>query len=313
MDWTGAVRVGDRRHAFYLIGRVASNSAGQLECLRIAPNAAALSLPAPAVAVAGEYDRIAGDLVVLASDHLLGHALTRAGLEGVLLESDAPVDVEWDFAAGSVQVVAAAPSRLAFAADGTRALVDGQAGRLSQSGDTCRVTLSEGRHEVTGLRPADGGLDAALAALLIDGRAARQAELSVTPAPTPAVPDLVPVARADVGAAVTRVEVLTGTDGPQRAVAAGTAIHVVTPSGTTLRRLEADAEILSLRWWAAHRLLLAGCKDGAVIAFDKLTGDLWIGSCAAEKALHGPKPEEDPPMAGQRHEWACWHASVAAG
>ena len=53
-----------------------------------------------------------GELVVLAEDHLYGHALTSAGIGSVLVSSDAPVDLDWDFASGVANVVAAQPTTL---------------------------------------------------------------------------------------------------------------------------------------------------------------------------------------------------------
>lgn len=99
MNWNGAVQTGRHRIAFYLIGQTAAKSPSTLACVRLADNAAALTLPQPALAVVGALGRTAlpgprdgpegpsyangtsaemikGELVVLAEDHLYGRAMT---------------------------------------------------------------------------------------------------------------------------------------------------------------------------------------------------------------------------------------------
>jgi hypothetical protein len=286
VNWTGAVRTGDQRQAFYLLARGASNAAGAIECLQIAGNAATLALPAPAVAVAGKYAGISGDIVVLASDHLFGLSLTRAGLERALLVADAPVDVDWEFAAGTVHLVTSATTRLTFTADGAGARVDGEEGRLIQTGDTCTVDLGSGRHAITGLVPSDSRLRDGLTALVAAGRSRRAADLAAAVTPTPpSLPDLPAVARTELGAGVTRIEVLTGTEGPQVAVADEKVIHILGADGAVVRRLETDAKILSLRWWATYRILLAGCQDEKLIAFDESGARRWVFTSEMDPAV----------------------------
>ena len=57
---------------------------------RLAPNAAVLGLPQRAVAVVGKHGDTNGELVILAEDHLYGHAMTSAPLiaNGVVAYKD---------------------------------------------------------------------------------------------------------------------------------------------------------------------------------------------------------------------------------
>ncbi len=286
MGWSGGVQTGSDRHVFYLLGRDSTNAPGELACLQIAPNAAALSLPSPAVVVAGTYEGISGDLAVLADNHLIGHNLVSAGFDEPLLTTDTGVNMEWDFETAAMHVVASAPTRLRIAADCLNALVNGEPGRLVQEGATCMVNLPTGEHLLSRITPNAPNLRDHLLRLGAEGRRRRESELSSTPEPTPSVPDLLPVTSADIGGAVSLMAVLSGTDAPQIAIAEETTIHIFTADGRLVRRMAADAEILSVRWWEKHRLLLVGCIDDQVIAFDDSGKRRWVFTSKMDPAVY---------------------------
>lgn len=286
MGWSGAVQTGSERHVFYLIGRDATNKPGELASLQVAPNAAALGLPSPAVAVAGTYGSIAGDLAVLAHNHLIGHNLTSAGFDELLFATDTAVNAEWDFETAEMQLVAAAPTQLRIVADCTNLLVNGEPGSHVQEGATCIIDLAAGEHTLSRVTPNAPDLRDHLLRLVEEGWRRRESELSATPEPMPSVPDLLPVTRTDIGGAVSLIEGLTGTDGPQIAIAEESTIHIVAADGRHVRSMSTDAEVLSMRWWEKHRLLLAGCIDDQVIAFDESGARRWVFVSEMDPAVY---------------------------
>ena len=91
----------------------------------------------------------------------------------------------------------------------------------------------------------------------------------------PTVPALQPRGVARLASPITDMEVLPAKGGPVLAVAAGKAIHVLTPDGRETKTLATDGPIRMLRWWPEARLLLAGCADEKVIAFDEAGKRRW--------------------------------------
>jgi hypothetical protein len=106
LEWTGAAREGETLAFFSLIGAGTADGR-QSECLRLGNHAAALSLPQPAVAVAGPYAGTEAELALIADDHLYARrAAEVAAGDGTLLSASAPVTVHWDFVAETLTVLA---------------------------------------------------------------------------------------------------------------------------------------------------------------------------------------------------------------
>ena len=291
MTWNGAVAKDARRTVFYLIGQAASNAPAKLACTRLAEGAAALALPQPALAVAGAYAEVNGQLAVLATDHLYGRAITSAGAGGVLFASDAPVDLDWDFKTGIANLAAAEPATLRLclaAADALR--IDGRPAGADRAGGLCRVRLPQGRHTLTGASPpgeAAAHLAAALGGLLAQGRRLRAEALATAgEASRPTAAELPAAIAVRVGGSVTDMITMASPQGPQLCVAEGTAIHVLTSTGHELRKLATGGQVRTLRWWDEARLLLAGCADEKVIAFDGDGRRKWVFTSEMDGAVY---------------------------
>lgn len=275
MNWVGPVKPHERRTAFYLLGQNADNAATPLACLQIAPNAAALSLPAPAVAVSGEFQGTKGDFVILASDHLTGRNVTSAGLDTPLVVASKPVSLDWDYVAGALVVTAAEPTELKLAlADASKAQMDGGVAKLSKDGQLSVVALEAGRHSLTGVTPA-GTLADKLTALQPEGRKLREQAVAAAGVMPAALPEWKPAVTADIGARVSNLITINSAQGPLVAAAADNVIHCLTPEGQAVRRLETDGKIRTLHWWDGPKLLLAGCVDEKLIAFDEAGQRKW--------------------------------------
>jgi len=310
MVWRGAVRDGEEKIFFSLL---AEERGAPLTCARLAENAAALSLPGPAVAVSGEFEGLCGEFVLLARDHLHGIGLTRAGLGAMLLSADAPVGVDWDFEEGKLHVVTVRDTKVEVALEegdpsirpfgatrdkriavspssGQRPRIEGKAegegtqdsGLRTQGGGGGQGTfvLPPGRHCIEGARPDPQALQRVrerLEMLLGQGRERRQVAHGAGAPAWPAVPGLSTVFTADIGGRAVELLPISSKDGIRICVVEGERVHALTQEGRALRTLRADGLIRALRWWEEHGLLLAGCVDDRVIAFDLSTGERrWV-------------------------------------
>ena len=248
MAWDGAVKKDQHRLAFYLIGETPAGSPGSVACVRIADNAAALALPQPALAVVGERGQTKGELVVVAADHVFGHAMTGAGMGSPLVSSDVPVEFDWDFAGGVVNVVAEKETTLILslaASDNLR--LDGEPAKAPFEGGACRTRLPAGRHVISGALPAadvGSALSAALEGLLVKGqelRAEAITEAGQTVEPTAA--EMPVVLTASVGGKVVKMITIGSDEDGQLAVAVGNTVHLLDSKGEVVRKLQADANI----------------------------------------------------------------------
>ena len=277
MVWRGPVRDGEEKFFFSLL---AEDRGAPLLCARLAENAAALSLPGPAVAVAGEFEGLCGEFVLLARDHLHGVHLTRAGLGAMLLSADAPVDVDWDFETGELHVVTVRDTRVEVETPRRGVSTPPSPLGKGDGGLGRSFTLSPGRHCIEGARPDPQALREAVGrieALLGQGRERRQVAQGAGALSWPAVPGLPTVFTADVGGRAVGLLPISSKDGIKVCVVEGERVHALTPEGKALQTLRADGPIRVLRWWEGHGLLLAGCVDDKVIAFDMSTGERrWV-------------------------------------
>lgn len=271
--WTGAVSSGEERAFFSLI---ADNGAAgvPVSCLRLGTQAAALGLPEPAVAVCGEYAGIAGDLVLLAGDHLFGKDLKTAGVPGILFATDAPVDLDWDFHTGSAVFTAREATRIRAAfAEPSDVLMDGVPLPILADSDSAAVfDVPEGRHELTGAAPDPGVLAETvdwLSGMLSQARASRRRDAELPDARVATEGPPAPLfLRTRIGGPVTDMISFTAEGETWIGVAAESGVHLLTQDGREGRFFRTDAPIRVMAWWDAFQLLLVGCRDEQVIAFD---------------------------------------------
>ena len=276
MTWRGAVEEGGGRCWFSLL------SGDGTACARLAENAAALALPAPAVAAAGEYEGLNGDLVVLAGDHLHGVNLTGAALGASLFRASAPVQVDWDFHSGVLELVVDEETEIRLAVSDPRGVrVGGSVPEYGGDGPgPAAIRVPAGRHSISGAAPDAAALDrvtARLSGLLEQGRDARRQSAAAPSPAMPDVPSISPVFATRVGGAM--VDMVALDSGGQTLICAAEDrnVHVLSQDGEKLRTLPTDGPIRLLHWWREHNLLLAGCEDEKVIAFDPDSGDRkWV-------------------------------------
>ena len=291
MSWNGAVTSGEHRIAFYLIAPTGEKPRASLACSRVAENAAALALPQPPRAVGGEHTKINAQRVVLPQHHLSGRALASAGIDSPFVSGDAPVDLDWDFASGVLNVVASKTTTLRLSLNEPDKLrVDGAAIHVRRADGLHCIALPEGRHVLTAASPgaeATAQLTRDLESLLADGARRRAQAVASAGSQAPSKAAAFPAEwTVQVGGKVADLVRIPAADGDQLCVAEGSAIHVLSLAGREIRKLQADGKIRVLHWWDDPKLLLAGCVDEKVIAFDASGRRKWVLTSVMDPAVY---------------------------
>ena len=284
MVWRGAVRHGERKHFFSLVA--AHRDGFPPQCARLGARAAALALPQPALVAAGAYEGLDGDLLVLAQDHLHGEGLREANLGAFLCSTDRSAHLDWDFSSAVLEVVADESVRLRLALAAPSGLqLDGHAAALDADG---ALEIAAGRHVLAGAAPdpvALGAVRARLETLLSAARTRRGAVVEA-PLSRPRTSPLETVFLAEVEAAVEELIVVPVGIEARICALAGSAVHLLTEAGAEVQMLRTDAPIRTLCGWAEHGLLLAGCVDEKVVAFDLLSGERrWVFTSEMDPAV----------------------------
>ncbi len=285
LQWNGPVKEGEHRRFFSLISR---SPTAEAACVRVSDTAAALALPEPALAVCGEHGATEADLAIVQADRLYGLGLRSIGLTAPLLRATEPVVASWDLPAGRLQVRADRPTRLSLSlTEGAVVDLDGRLVALAAEEGLQALDLPAGSHEITGATPVEtADLGGQLAAALERGRQTRrQLAAAAKAAPAPSAPALQAPLQADVGGGVTDMAIVPAAAGPLTCAAVGNAIQVLDAAGQSLRTLQTDGNIRVLHWWPEPKLLLAGCVDEKVIAFDEAGNRKWEFTSVMDPAV----------------------------
>ena len=288
MQWTGPVRRGQRRAFFSLVGVQPGVKKPSLGCARLTESAAALQLPEPALAVAGEYAGCRADLALLTQDHLFARRLATASANASsgtqkLIRAEPPVDLDWDFTTGTLQLLAprATQLQLAIVTDG-KARLDGAplAGAKTTESGMTRLALTAGRHELTNARPRPSWRQQAQPFLAgVVKQATNQRDLARSQKIAKEVASLPALAEkfvTQLSEPIVDLSTAAVTTGGPIFLAAGKTVHLLSPSGKVTNRLSTDGPIRLLRWWPEPQLLLVGCADEKAIAFDLQGKRRWV-------------------------------------
>lgn len=279
--WNGSMQQGQEKLFFSLVSlRTADSSPENGNCLRLAPNAAVLALPAgSALAVKGNHENISADVAVLGSDHLAAYGATRCG---GFLESDRPIDVDWTFADGEMAIHCRAACVVTVATgSGEAKLSDLQAGKVHRKAGRVQLELEPGRHRLHHAEP-DGAMLAAhteRCRTALEQAVNLRSEAVVIEAPkvTVSVPDLGAAWVADVGTFPRDLQVFEARGKTFIAAAVDDSILLLDAAGNTRRRLDTEAAVKVVHYWPEAGVITGGSQDFKVTAFDPLTGERrWV-------------------------------------
>jgi hypothetical protein len=189
-------------------------------CARLSANSVLLRYPGSngrlelGLAVTGPHDCTDAEVAILTPSHLFGLRLTRVGPDRPMIASSAPVDVDWDFEAGSLVIEAEREMDLSLVLASASARLDGQSatGRAAKDG-LVSFTVPEGRHVLKDARPPEEMLQEIGKAHETAGKHVESAQQEVSPdgAQAPAesaASHLAESFSADIGSAVVDTTVI---------------------------------------------------------------------------------------------------------
>ncbi len=269
MTWIGPVSAGEPKYVYSVVGRGTENGEGGVHAVSSGNTGAALRLPEAAVMVE-QVDHANYEMGALLyyEDCVIGLEVTN--LVG-LFTWDRPVDLYWNLRTGEFHVGAADDTTMEVNLDGLSSVLGGDAEHDLE--DTSSKRLSTGRNHFKGLISdniqmetfsPDGGRNSVSAEK--NSETIHQSDGT----PQVSVFDIY-----NTGEPVVDLIKIPRDDGSLIAAAAGNTIHLITTEGETVNTLQTDGPIRMLRWWAEYKLLLAGCADEKVIAFNEAGERQW--------------------------------------
>lgn len=290
MIWSEPVKDGQNSKFFYLLGRNNSKSSGRLACLKLSENAAALSLPEPAVVVAGDYKNNKAELLVLSASSLYGNLITRAGLSNYLLETDSPINVNWDFDIGKMELTNTKPVKLFLAVKSLKLILNGKNIKGRKMNGNIIFNIPEGKNKIEGaVLPTDvkESLISALSDLTAQAERTRadQIEKDIPAARKPA-PGFIQRIQTTFPGNPTDATIINSDKGDLLCAAFNNTIVILDSSGKKTTHITTPSNIRVLHWWADHNILLAGCIDEKVIAFDIQGEKKWEFTSLMDSAVY---------------------------
>ena len=274
--WRGAGEAGGHWIGFNLLASDQSTA-----CLRLAPNAAVLKVPQPAIASVGQYGASNGELVIAGADHLYALRATSAGLETPMLTASEPVSADWDYATGKLAIEAIATTTVSLAAKPDGLTLDGQPVSPRMAGNRIMIEVPLGKHMLTAQPSTTAALDEAVA----KGLAMRQTALADAAKKAVEAPALPAAWTAQVGGRPAAVTYGGEGAGLRLYAAVEKAVHVLDGSGKELAVWPTDGPIRVLHWWPETGLLIAGCTDEQVIAFTSDGQRKWVFTSVMDPAV----------------------------
>ncbi len=156
--------------------------------------------------------------------------------------------------------------------------------------DLVGIPLPKGRHILTAALPGEqtaASLATSLRRLLAQGQSLRDETLAAAGRPVKLTArEWTASMGAQVGGRVADVVKIPSAQGAQLAVAEGNAVHLLNCEGKESLRLQTDGRIHVLRWWNEAKLLLAGCADERVVAFDASGRRRWAFTSQMDPAVY---------------------------
>ncbi len=273
LEWKGPAKKGERKNFFSLLLK---ESEKPNRCVRLSENAAGLMLPQSAVAFTGKFRNSEVEAALLAEDHASGIQISALKLDDIdLLKAQPAVDIDWDFAAGKLAIYAKEETKLGFAGGNQFILNGEEMVTTSSEAGWVATTLPAGKHLIEKAEPGSHLPTLRNKLKAIAGRAAGLSSKQ-TKTTGEKQPERKPAAfDASWGTQLPgRIIDLVSTD-TNLAAATRRQIHIIDRSGKIIREMKTDGEIRQVRWWPEHRLLLAGCRDEKVIAFNAEGKRVW--------------------------------------
>ena len=269
MVWRGDVKKDQALTYFSLIAE--NVSGGEISCKRLDDQTAMLQLPSVGLVTAGGCMGISGELVLITENVLQGKAIDKIDPGELLFESSSPVHCDWDFEKGVIAIKAAVDTQVwCNLKSSDELLVDGSATTATEARNgLTALEVSAGKSIIEGAKPGTRALQAL-------GSFLRQQRAAVTEPPNiqPKVPATKQqtFAKLSVAGSVSTMITVPDNDETRICAAVDKQVYVWSPTSGQSQILQAESKVQALHHWAEQQLLLVGCKNAEVIAFDLDSG-----------------------------------------
>ena len=275
MSWVGPVKAGKTEYVYSVVGRGSADpeDGGVFAVERLA--AGFLRSPEAANIDSGSHgQRREVEFMLYEKEFII--CLGVRQLDGVF-EWDNPVDLYWDMISGELHVKTEVTTAMKIV-EGSRVTVlarETPPGSNSPN-DKGSWTLGVGSHHlaVNITDPKIATNVVGISPKHVNESVLKNEELKSNREFAESLP-LVSNSTYYCGEPVVDLIAIPHDDGPLIAAAAGKTIHLITPEGTPVRTMNTDGPIRMLRWWPEHKLLVAGCADEKVIAFNEAGERQW--------------------------------------
>ncbi len=290
MIWSKNVKDGENIKFFYLLGQNKTGNQGDLACMKLSNNVVALSLPEPAIAVAGDYMDNSAELMILSGKSLYGQRVSSAGFGYVLAESDTPVTIDWDFDTGNMELINTVPVKLELAVNNPGLTLNGKNIKGRKLNGNFIFEISPGRNYIKKAILSTDIREKLLAQLYNCNKLAEKIYNDQIPKEVtttiPSSPVMVPVMQTMLHGRPATSEVIPSEDEDMICTAVANTIVIMDGEGKEIRKMNTSGDIRVLHWWADHSLLLAGCVDEQLVAFDKQGNKKWEFTSVMDPAVY---------------------------
>ncbi|MEA3365836.1 MAG: VCBS repeat-containing protein, partial [Candidatus Hydrogenedentes bacterium] len=292
MQYFGPARQAKKHYFFSLVTGTPAEANPEVAGLRLADNAAIFLTPERTLVTAEAYEGIDAEFAVLSETHLYAKQAAKIpipGYAGILLASE-PVDIDWEFEQGVIHLLVGTRTKIGLSVYDPNVIIDGaNASSLGCEDTLLFFRLEAGKHVIKDapfFQQLKRPLSDWLAAFVRQGRkrtarAEESAENKEESLPT------LPVTTTKLGdAAIVDLVAVPHAEGTRICAAGGQSIHALNLNGEILTTFATDGPIRMLHWWPEPQLLLAGCADEKVIAFDRDGNRKWVFISEMDPAVY---------------------------
>lgn len=276
MNYYEKVEAGDTKKVFYLL-----KEGTNFQCINIAPNVAMWSAPGKILAIAGDYRQFSGALITLDDDHLYGYRLISAGWQRPVFKASAPVNIDWNLKNGTAVVECDTAVTVELSAITSTLYINGKKIQPASANGRYLIRLIPGTHKMQGLA-GNISLDEAGNAL----SAGKNEQQERQQEEVQSVPSIEKVYQTKISGQPAATCVITGTGGKLIAVSSKNNVELLNTAGSIVRHLQLEGNIRVMHWWKEAQLLLVGCADEKVVAFDTAGNKKWAFTSVMDKAVY---------------------------
>lgn len=269
MSWRGEVKKGCKKNILYLL--VQKQNESKIDFHRIADNAVYTNTPQKAIIISGDFENTKADYSIISEDYIYAHNTKQAGIGGLsLLKSNEPVEIFWDFKKNVLEVKADKPCIIWLCK--TFSEVDGAVAAQKEK----EIIIDSNKSLIK--TEFDSAIQKKIISLISNYASKKIDDYNQN---APKINDVKAVESAkiseiiDVNSNISRMISFKTDTQEYLAVAEGRALHLFDENYKEVSKISTDAPVQAIHWWADKKLLLLGCENEKVSAFNDKWEKAW--------------------------------------